>query len=92
MNYIQTNAPNGLFTFNADGSSRLPVEESTPAAATPWPAFMMGQMTQDCGGNNCGSTYEIQFRPATTNYQYGFFAQDNWKVTSQTDFESGLAL
>ena len=50
----------------------------------------MGQMTQDCASNGCGSYYEIQFRPATTNYQYGFFAQDNWKVTSKLTLNLGL--
>ena len=53
-------------------------------------SFMMGQLTQGCGGNGCGSTYEIQFRPATTNYQYGFFGQDNWKVTPKLTLNLGL--
>src|SRR5262249_44428178 len=53
-------------------------------------SFMMGQMTQDCASNDCGSKLEIQSRPATTNYQYGFFAQDNWKVTSKLTLNLGL--
>jgi len=53
-------------------------------------SFMMGQMTQGCASNGCGSYEEIQFRPATTNYQYGFFAQDNWKVTPKLTLNLGL--
>lgn len=32
----------------------------------------------------------IQFRPATTNYQYGFFPQDNWKVMPKLTLNLGL--
>ena len=53
-------------------------------------SFMMGQMTQGCASNGCGSNEEIQSRPATTNYQYGFFAQDNWKVTPKLTLNLGL--
>ena len=53
-------------------------------------SFMMGQITQGDAGNGCGSYYEIQFRPATTNYQYGFFVQDNWKVTPKLTLNLGL--
>ena len=53
-------------------------------------SFMMGQMTLDCASNDCGSKEEIQSRPATTNYQYGFFAQDNWKVTPKLTLNLGL--
>ena len=89
INYIQTNAPNGLFSFNADGSDACP-SGIDACGGDSMASFMMSQMTQDCGGNNCGSTYEIQFRPATTNYQYGFFAQDNWKVTPKLTLNLGL--
>ena len=53
-------------------------------------SFMMGQMTQGCASNGCGSNEEIQFRPATTNYQFGFFAQDDWKVTTKLTLNLGL--
>jgi outer membrane receptor protein involved in Fe transport len=33
---------------------------------------------------------EIQSRPATTNYQYAFFAQDNWKATPKLTLNLGL--
>ena len=89
INYIQTNAPVGFFTFNADGSYACPGGLDA-CGGDPMASFMMGMFTQGCGGNGCGSYYEIQFRPATTNYQYGFFAQDNWKVTSKLTLNLGL--
>jgi hypothetical protein len=103
INYIQTNAPNGFFTFNRDGSYQCPgASDNTPPDAsngTPevigcggdsFASFLTGQLTQGCGGNGCGSSLEIQFRPATTNYQYGFFGQDNWKVNSKLTLNLGL--
>ena len=89
LNYIQTNAPNGFFSFNADGSYACP-SGLDACGGDPMASFMMGQFTQGCAGNGCGSYYEIQFRPATTNYQYGFFAQDNWKVTPKLTLNLGL--
>ena len=89
INYIQTNAPVGFFTFNADGSYACPGGQQD-CGGDPLASFMMGQMTQGCGGNGCGSYYEIQFRPATTNYQYGFFGQDNWKATPKLTLNLGL--
>jgi hypothetical protein len=89
INYIQTNAPVGFFTFNADGSYACP-SGLDACGGDSMASFMMGQMTQGCGGNGCGSSYEIQFRPATTNYQYGFFALDNWKVNPKLTLNLGL--
>jgi len=89
MNYIQTNAPNGFFSFNADGSYACPGGLAS-CGGDPMASFLMAQLTQGCAGNGCGSTYEIQFRPATTNYQYGFFAQDNWKVNSKLTLNLGM--
>ena len=89
LNYIQTNAPNGFFSFNADGSYACP-SGLDACGGDPMASFMMGQVTQGCASNGCGSYYEIQFRPATTNYQYGFFAQDNWKVTPKLTLNLGL--
>lgn len=90
MNYIQTNAPNGFFSFAADGSNQCPNGLDT-CGGDPMASFLMGQLTQACvSGDGCGSYYEIQFRPATTNYQYGFFGQDNWKVNQKLTLNLGL--
>ncbi len=98
MNYIQTNAPVGFFTFDESGASACPGPSDPNYGNTglqycggdAMASFLMGQMTQNCGGNGCGSYYEIQFRPATSNHQYGFFAQDNWKATPKLTLNLGL--
>jgi len=89
INYIQTNAPVGFFSFNADGSYACPSGQDA-CGGDPMASFMMGQLTQGDASNGSGSTYEIQFRPATTNYQYGFFVQDNWKATPKLTLNLGL--
>jgi len=83
MNYIQTNAPNGTFGFNNQGSSQCPLGDITQCGGDSMASFMMGQM----GGSQ---GYEIQFRPATQNYQFAGFGQDNWKVTPKLTLNIGL--
>jgi carboxypeptidase family protein/TonB-dependent receptor-like protein len=99
INYIQTNAPNGFFSFNRDGSYMCPGNRDADPTATPpvagcggdsMASFMMAQLTQGDAGNGSGSYYQIQYRPATTNYQYGFFLQDNWKATPKLTLNLGL--
>jgi hypothetical protein len=90
MNYIQTNAPLGFFSFDFNGSSQCP-NNIASCGGDGMASFLMGQLTQDCVGNEgCGSYYEIQFRPATTNYQYAGYAQDNWKVNQKLTLNLGL--
>ncbi len=89
INYLQTNAPYGFFSFNVEGSRGCPDAQEV-CGGDPMASFMMGQFTQNCGYNDCGSKYEIQARPATTNYQYGFFVQDNWKATRKLTLNLGL--
>ncbi|MBZ5679911.1 MAG: carboxypeptidase regulatory-like domain-containing protein [Acidobacteriia bacterium] len=89
INYIQTNAAVGFFSFNADASNACP-SGFDACGGDSMASFLMGQMTQGSAGNGGGSYYEIQFRPATTNYQYGFFGQDNWKVTPKLTLNLGL--
>jgi outer membrane receptor protein involved in Fe transport len=89
INYIQTNAPIGFFSFNIEGSEKC-ASGSSACGGDSMASFMMGQMTQNCASNDCQSKEEIQSRPATTNYQYGFFAQDNWKVTPKLTLNLGL--
>ena len=83
QNYIQTNAPNGYFSFNNQGSSQCPLSDVTQCGGDSMASFMMGQM----GGNQF---YEIQFRPATENYQFAGFGQDNWKVAPKLTLNLGL--
>jgi hypothetical protein len=92
MNYIQTNAPVGFFSFDESGTAACPLGLTgiENCGGDAMASFLMGNMTQNCGGNGCGSYYEIQFRPATSNYQYGFFAQDNWKVTRDLTLNLGV--
>jgi hypothetical protein len=63
---------------------------SVPGGGDDLASFLMGQLTSGCAGNGCGSFYEIQFRPASENYQYAAFVQDNWKATSKLTLNLGL--
>jgi hypothetical protein len=82
INYIQTNAPNGVFSFDENGTSSCPNDVGN-CGGDSLASFLLGNM-------NGNSSYEIQFRPATTNYQYGVFVQDNWKTTSKLTLNLGL--
>jgi hypothetical protein len=89
QNYIQTNAPLGYFNFDNRGSSVCPAigisstcNDGTTAGGDAMAGFMMGQVQN--------GYYEIQFRPATENYQYALFAQDNWKATQKLTLNLGL--
>jgi len=91
MNYIQTNAPVGIFSFDESGSAACPGVNDPNYGNTgiawcggdSFASFLMGTM-------NGNSYSEIQFRPATSNYQYGFFGQDNWKVNAKLTLNLGL--
>ncbi len=87
QNYIQTNAPLGLFSFNALGSSQCPIPDNTQCGGDSLASFLMGQIST---GNPYGSTYEIQFEPATENFQFAGFGQDNWKITPKLTLNIGL--
>jgi len=89
MNYIQTNGPNGFFDFAEDGSNACP-SGIDACGGDGMASFLMGKITQAPASNGWGSYYEIQSRPATTNYQYGFFVQDNWKTTNKLTLNLGL--
>lgn len=83
QNYIQTNAPVGYFSFDSTGTAQCPIPDITQCGGDGMASFMMGQMT----GN---SYYQIQFEPATENYQYAAFAQDNWKILPLLTLNLGL--
>jgi hypothetical protein len=89
QNYIQTNAPLGYFNFDNRGSSICPsiegtsqCSDGTTAGGDSMASFLMGQMSS--------GYYEIQFQPATENYQYAWFAQDNYKLTPKLTLNLGL--
>ena len=84
QNYIQTNAPEGVFSFGSLGSSQCPDPDITVCGGDGMASFMMGQLM---GG---GAYYEIQFEVASENHQYGGFAQDNWKVSPKLTLNLGL--
>lgn len=81
QNYIQTNAPVGYFNFDDRGTSQCPngIEQ---CGGDGMASFMMG--------NSGGGYYQIQFEPATENYQFAWFGQDNWKVTPKLTLNLGL--
>ncbi|MBZ5689328.1 MAG: TonB-dependent receptor [Acidobacteriia bacterium] len=89
LNYIQTNGPNGFFDFAEDGSNGCPGEIDS-CGGDGMASFLMGKITRAPAANGWDSYYEIQFRPATTNYQYGFFVQDNWKFNPKLTLNLGL--
>jgi hypothetical protein len=89
QNYIQTNAPEGYFQFASSGSSQCPgpdfgnaCNDGNVAGGDTMASFLMGQFQS--------GFYELQFRPASENYQYAAFAQDNWKVNSKLTVNVGL--
>ncbi len=88
QNYIQTNAPEGIFNFNVYGSSQCPNDVAT-CGGDSMASFLMGN-TIGTSSNPAGGYYEIQFEPATENYQYAWFGQDNWRLNKQLVLNIGL--
>jgi hypothetical protein len=82
MNYIQTNAPNGIFNFDHYGTAQCPNDYAT-CGGDGMATFMMGYQ-------DGGTYYEIQDRPATEDHQYAAFGQDNWKVNHKLTLNLGL--
>jgi len=82
MNYIQTNAPNGIFNFDHYGTGQCPNDYAT-CGGDGMATFMMGYQ-------DGGAYYEIQDRPATEDHQYAVFGQDNWKVNHKLTLNLGL--
>jgi len=81
MNYIQTEAPNGNFSFDTSGSSGCFYDLSL-CGGDAMASFMMGRSSSNY--------YEIQDEPATEDRQYAWFAQDNWKVNHKLTLNLGL--
>jgi hypothetical protein len=81
MNYIQTEAPNGNFSFDTSGSNGCFYDLST-CGGDSMSSFMMGRSSSNY--------YEIQDAPATEDRQYAWFAQDNWKFNHKLTLNLGL--
>jgi hypothetical protein len=84
MNYIQTNAPEGIFNFDVTGSAGCPYTYDQ-CGGDSMASFMMGQVSL-----NNGSYYEIQDRPATEDHQFAVYGQENWKATPKLTLNLGL--
>ena len=84
MNYIQTNAPEGIFSFDNTGSAGCPYTYGQ-CGGDAMASFMMGQSSL----NNVGY-YEIQDRPATEDRQFAVYGQENWKVNRKLTLNIGL--
>lgn len=82
MNYIQTNAPNGIFSFDRSGSDQCPYDFGT-CGGDGMASFLMGQM-------NPNTYYEIQDQPATEDHQFAWYVQDDWKATKNLTVNMGL--
>lgn len=85
QNYIQTNAPDGNFNFNSSSSSQCPTPDITVCGGDAMASFMMGELA---GGGS--AAYQIQFSPATENFQYAGYVQDNWKVKPNLTLNLGF--
>ena len=85
MNYIQTNAPNGIFNFDHYGTSQCP-NDFADCGGDGMASFLMGNLQ----GPNGGAYYEIQDRPATEDHQFAWFVQENWKVNHKLTLNIGL--
>jgi hypothetical protein len=84
MNYIQTNAPEGIFNFDNTGTAGCPYTYDA-CGGDAMASFMMGQSSL----NNVGY-YEIQDQPATEDHQFAVYGQENWKVNRKLTLNLGL--
>lgn len=81
QNYIQTNAPDGIFSFGPGWTSACPGDFDV-CGGDGMASFMMGQA--DYG------YYEMQIVPASQNYRHAWFAQDNWKLNPNLTLNLGF--
>ena len=81
QNYLQTNAPNGVFSFGNGGTNACPTGYDS-CGGDSLASFMIG--------NASGVGYQIQFEQATQNYQYAWYLQDNWKPRTGLTVNLGI--
>ena len=81
INYTQPGTPGGLFVYDFTGTSEFPFSGGGDALAT----FMTG-----VGGPGSWGQYEVPNFVSTESFQYGGFAQDNWKVNKKLTLNIGI--
>jgi hypothetical protein len=78
INFTQFGLPAGLFNFQQSGTSQV-----NSVGGDAMASFLVGFPTG-------WSAYEIPPSPATQNFQYSGFVQDNWHVNSKLTLNLGL--
>jgi len=81
MNYLQTEAPNGIFDFSKGGTNGCPNGVDS-CGGDELASFLIGK-AGDIG-------YKIQMEPATENFQFAGYIQDNWRMTPLLTLNVGL--
>lgn len=73
--------PAGTYSFLQNSTSKSPWDGSGDAMA----GFMIG-----AGGQSNWGAYEVDYAPATQNWNLGSFIQDNWRVTDKLTLNIGM--
>ncbi|MFN7997893.1 MAG: TonB-dependent receptor [Bryobacteraceae bacterium] len=78
VSFLQPNSATGTFSFGYESTSQFPRTGGGDAFAS----LLMGV--------GDGGSYEIPDRPATQNFQYAGYIQDNWRATDKLTLNVGL--
>jgi hypothetical protein len=94
---VLNNDPNGYYTYNYIGNYFADIYAHnnglTSDSCNSSPLQFGTASATALGTNPCYSTFGQSYGPpvfAIATMDYGFFAQDNWKVTPRLSFELGL--
>ncbi|MGA2351336.1 MAG: carboxypeptidase regulatory-like domain-containing protein [Terracidiphilus sp.] len=82
INFTQWGLPNGSYTYNGAGTAEN-WAASTSTGGDAWADYMTGWA-------NGWSAVTVPPSPATQNYQYAGFVQDNWKFNHKLTFNVGF--
>jgi len=92
LNYTQPNyAPGGTFYFDQTGTANYDptcdpsVQQCLPLGGDGMASFLIGAQPNDC----CAQ-YEIPNSVASQNFEFGGFAQDNWKKSDKLTLNFGM--
>ena len=92
LNYTQPNyAPGGVYNFDQTGTANYDpscdpsVDQCLPLGGDGMASFLIGAQPNDC----CGE-YEIPNSVASQNFEFGGFAQDNWKKSDKLTLNLGM--